>query len=211
MTSIETPLTINIQSKSQEDEPVKDYNEFKDYIIKNNIILQNNIQLKQTTIEELQSTVIEQEQEIDKHDIRIRYMKGLLQNLNELRNLYNKIKTKSDVKIDIIKNHNKTTKKINYHINGLLVASNIITLITLFTPSIFRYVNISTLLFQISYLIVTAFIIYKVKSYYDTIRKISKESTDEMRGQTQEINMIKLEIKNLEDSTISLDNWINEI
>ena len=83
MTSIETPLTINFQSKSQEDETVKDYNEFKDYIIKSNIILQNNIQLKQTKIEELQLTVIEQEQEIDKHDIRIRYMKGLLQNLNE--------------------------------------------------------------------------------------------------------------------------------
>ena len=45
--------------------------------------------------------------------------------------------------------------------------------------------------------------IYKVKSYYDTIRKISKESTDEMRGQTQEINMIKLEIKNLEKFVLS--------
>ena len=32
-----------------------------------------------------------------------------------------------------------------------------------------------------------------------------------MRAQTQEINMIKLEIKNLEESTISLDNWISEI
>ena len=210
MTSLETPLTINIQSKEDKNTS-ENYNEFKEYIIKNNIILQDNIQLKQTKIEELQSTVIEQEQEIDKHDTRIRYLKGLLQNLNELRNLYNKIKTKSDFKIDIIKNHNKTTKKINYHINGLLGLGNIINIVTLFTQSRFRYVNFSTLLFQISYLMVSAFIIYKVKTYYDKITKISKESTDEMRTQSQEINMIKLEIKNLEDSTISLDNWISEI
>ena len=210
MTSLETPLTINIQSKEDKNTS-ENYNEFKEYIIKNNIILQDNIKLKQTKIEELNSTVIEQEQEIDKHDTRIRYLKSLLQNLNELRNLYNKIKIKSDIKIDIIKNHNKTTKKINSHINGILGVGNIINIVTLFTQSRFRYINFSTLLFQISYLMVSAFIIYKVKTSYDTIRKISKESTDEIRAQTQEINMIKLEIKNLEDSTISLDNWISEI
>ena len=214
MTSSQSPVTINIESKDKSSsEEDKNYNEFKEYIIKNNIILQDNIGLKQTKIEELNSTVIEQEQEIDKYDTRIRYMKGLLQNLNELRNLYNKIKTKSDIKIDIIKNHNKTTKKINYHINGLLGVGNIINIVTLFTQFRFRfrYVNFSTLLFQISYLIVSAFIIYKVKTNYDKIKKIAKESTDEMRAQTQEINMIKLEIKNLEESTISLDNWISEI
>ena len=214
MTSSQSPVTINIESKDKtSSEKDKNYNEFKEYIIKNNIILQDNIQLKQTKIEELNSTVIEQEQEIDKHDTRIRYLKGLIQNLNELRNLYNKIKIKSDIKIDIIKNHNKTTKKINYHINGLLGVGNIINIVTLFTQFRFRfrYVNFSTLLFQISYLIVSAFIIYKVKTNYDKIKKIAKESTDEMRAQTQEINMIKLEIKNLEESTISLDNWINEI
>lgn len=212
MTSSQSPVTINIESKDKtSSEKDKNYNEFKEYVIKNNIILQDNIQLKQTKIEELNSTVIEQEQEIDKYDTRIRYLKGLLQNLNELRNLYNKIKTKSDIKIDIIKNHNKTTKKINYHINGLLGVGNIINIVTLFTQFRFKYVNFSTLLFQISYLIVSAFIIYKVKINYDKIKKISKESTDEMRAQTQEINMIKLEIKNLEESTISLDNWISEI
>ena len=173
MTSSQSPVTINIESKDKSSsEEDKNYNEFKEYIIKNNIILQDNIQLKQTKIEELNSTVIEQEQEIDKYDTRIRYLKGLLQNLNELRNLYNKIKTKSDIKIDIIKNHNIKTKKINYHINGLLGVGNIINIVTLFTQFRFKYVNFSTLLFQISYLIVSAFIIYKVKTNYDKIKKI---------------------------------------
>tara|TARA_E500000178_G_scaffold77869_1_gene75989 strand:+ start:116 stop:760 length:645 start_codon:yes stop_codon:yes gene_type:complete len=214
MTSLESPVTINIENKNKPSNPSDNqdnYSEFKDYIIRNNIILQNDIQLKQTKITELQSTVLEQEQEQDKYDTRIRYMKGLLQNLNELRNLYDKIKAKSDTKIEIIKNHNKTTKKINHHINGLLIAANIINIITLFRPSSLRYVNFTTLLFQISYLITSAFIIYKIKNNYNNIKIISKQSTDKMREQNQEISMIKLEIKNLEESSISLDNWISDI
>ena len=139
------PININIQkgSDNQEDK----YNEFKDYIIKNNIELQKEIKSNIDLIKTQETKIQNHEEEEDKYDTRIRYIKGLLQNLNEIRELYSNIKTKSESKIEIIRDHNKKTKQIYYEIYGILIIINILTLITPFT---FEYFNLFNLLLQIT-------------------------------------------------------------
>ena len=66
------------------------YNEFKDYIIKNNIILQEENKNFIETITSLKEKIETYEEAEDKYDTRTRYMKGLLQNLNELKKDYSK-------------------------------------------------------------------------------------------------------------------------
>ena len=54
-------------------------------------------------------------------------------------------------------------------------------------------------------------IMYKIKTNYCSIQSISKNATIKMKEKTQEINKIKEEIKKIEESCISLDNWICEM
>lgn len=200
------PININI-SKDKTTE-IGEYNEFRDYIIKNNIELQREIKSNIQIIKNHEATITEKEAEEDKYDTRIRYMKGLLQNLNQIRELYSNIKIKSESKIEIIRDHNKKTKQIYYEIYGILIISNILTLITPFTLDYFNWFN---LLLQIIYCGAVPYSINKIKDKYYTISTISKQSTDLMKQQTSEINQLKLEVKKIEESSISIDNWINEL
>jgi len=79
----ETPININISKDTSNSN--NEYNEFKDYIIKNNVILQEVIKNNLITIQSLKEKIVIYEENEDKYDNRMRYMKGLLQNLNELK------------------------------------------------------------------------------------------------------------------------------
>lgn len=202
----ENPININISKDNTTEN--QDYNEFKDYIIKNNVELQKELKQNIEQVKTLEATVAEKEAEEDKYDTRIRYMKGLLQNLNQVRELHSQIKTKSETKIEIIRDHNKKTKAIYYQIYLYLIIINILTLITPFT---LEYFNLFNLLLQTLYIIVICYTINKIKNNYYSISTTSKHSTDLMKQQTSEINQLKQEIKKIEDSCISLDNWIDEV
>ena len=83
------PINITI-SKSSENSPNL-YNEFREYVIQNNVQLQKEVKENIQLVKELEATVSEKETEEDKSDTRVRYMKGLLQNLNELKIDYSKV------------------------------------------------------------------------------------------------------------------------
>jgi len=207
------PININISSANntktnEQSQNGEKYSEFREYIVKNNIALQEEVKSKTVTIKELEAKVQEHEQEEDKYDTRLRYMKGLLQNLNELKGLYLQIKISSDIKTEIIREHNKTTKKLYYEIYAFLVVINILTLITPFT---LEYFNMFNLLLQTMYFTLVPYGVYKIKDKYTKIQTISKDATQRMREQTVEINKFKEEIKKIEDSSTSLDNWICEL
>ena len=207
------PININITSANntktnEQSHNQEKYSEFREYIIKNNIVLQEEVKSKIITIKELEEKVQEQEREEDKYDTRLRYMKGLLQNLNEIKAFYLKMKIYSDIKTEIIREHNKTTKTIYYEIYAFLVVINLLTLITPFT---LEYFNMFNLLLQILYFATLPYSVYKIKTKYCSIQTISKEATNRMKEKTQEINKIKDEIKKIEESCISLDNWICEM
>jgi len=207
------PININISSANntktnEQNQNGEKYSEFREYIIKNNIVLQEEVKSKIITIKELEEKVQEQEREEDKYDTRLRYMKGLLQNLNEIKAFYLKMKIYSDIKTEIIREHNKTTKTIYYEIYAFLVVINLLTLITPFT---LEYLNMFNLLLQILYFATLPYSVYKIKTKYCSIQTISKEATNRMKEKTQEINKVKEEIKKIEESCISLDNWICEL
>ena len=156
-------------------------------------------------IKTLEYEVQSKEENEDKYDTRIRYLKGLLQNLNELRNDYNNVSQKTEEKLKMVQDLHKKNKKNYYEIYALLTIINTLTLIT---P--LYYINIYLLLLQTSSIFIISYNIYKIKEKYILIKEDSKETTIQFKTITSQINKIKEEIKKTENSCISLDNWVNE-
>ena len=204
MTS-ETPININI-TKDMGRQENNQYNEFKDYIIKNNIILQEENKNSIETITSLKEKIETYEEAEDKYDNRMRYMKGLLQNLNELKKDYTRISSKSEDKVKLIQELHKKNKINYYQIYAFLL---IINLLTFITPLYF--VNLFIMFLQTTASIIYIYSCFKIKNNYELIKSNSKEATNSVKEITSEINKIKEEIKKAEDSCLSLDNWICEV
>ena len=201
----ETPININI-TKDMGRQENNQYNEFKDYIIKNNIILQEENKNFIETITSLKEKIETYEEAEDKYDNRMRYMKGLLQNLNELKKDYTRISSKSEDKVKLIQELHKKNKINYYQIYAFLL---IINLLTFITPLYF--VNLFIMFLQTTASIIYIYSCFKIKNNYELIKSNSKEATNSVKEITTEINKIKEEIKKAEDSCLSLDNWICEV
>ena len=201
----ETPININI-TKDMSGQENNNYNEFKDYIIKNNIILQEENKNNIETITSLKEKIETYEEAEDKYDNRMRYMKGLLQNLNELKKDYTRISSKSEDKVKLIQELHKKNKKNYYEIYAFLLLINLLTIIT---PLYF--VNLFVMFLQTSASIIYIYSCFKIKNNYELIKTNSKEATNSVKEITLEISKIKEVIKKAEDSCLSLDNWICEV
>lgn len=203
--SSETPININI-TKDMSGQENNHYNEFKDYIIKNNIILQEENKNHIETITSLKEKIETYEEAEDKYDNRMRYMKGLLQNLNELKKDYTRISSKSEDKVKLIQELHKKNKKNYYEIYAFLLVTNLFTIIT---P--LYYVNLFVMFLQTSASIIYIYSCFKIKNNYELIKTNSKEATNSVKEITLEISKIKEVIKKAEESCLSLDNWICEV
>lgn len=201
----ETPININI-TKDMSGQENNNYNEFKDYIIKNNIILQQENKNHVETITSLREKIETYEEAEDKYDNRMRYMKGLLQNLNELKKDYTRISSKSEDKVKLIQELHKKNKKNYYEIYAFLLVINLLTIIT---PLYF--VNLFVMFLQTSASIIYIYSCFKIKNNYELIKTNSKEATNSVKEITLEISKIKEVIKKAEDACLSLDNWICEV
>lgn len=201
----ETPININI-SKDNGSHDNNEYSEFKDYIIKNNVILQQENKNFIEIITSLKEKIESYEEAEDKHDNRMRYMKGLLQNLNELKKDYTRISSKSEDKVKLIQELHKKNKINYYQIYAFLL---IINLLTFITPLYF--VNLFIMFLQTTASIIYIYSCFKIKNNYELIKRNSKEATNSVKEITSEINKIKEEIKKAEDACLSLDNWICEV
>ena len=198
------PININISTKENEKKG-DEYKKFKEYIIVNNIALQKEVQEATMKIKTLEYEVQSKEENEDKYDTRIRYLKGLLQNLNELRSDYNNISQKTEEKLKMIQDLHKKNKKNYYEIYALLIIINILIIIT---P--FYYINLFVLILQTTTISIVPYCCYKIKEKYILIKEESKETTIQFKTITTQINKIKEEIKKTEDSCLSLNNWVNE-
>lgn len=189
------------------------YAQYKEYIIKNNIALQNENTISREKIKELESIILQQENEEDKYDNRIRYMKGLINNLNELKNSYSQLsKDNESITITYIDHETKFYKEVkifyakNFAYNLSFVVSN---LILIFTSSITsNYYYFIGLIIDI-FIVVQLYFVYKY--YYNLLVESNEKVNIISNNFKNNINKIKDEIKKLEESTMSLDNWICEI
>lgn len=189
------------------------YAQYKEYIIKNNIALQNENTISREKIKELESVILQQENEEDKYDNRIRYMKGLINNLNELKNSYSQLsKDNESITITYIDHKTKIYKeaKIFYAKNFAYNLSFVVwNIILIFTSSITNnYYYFVGLIIDI-FIVVQLYFVYKY--YYNLLVESNEKVNTISNNFKNNINKIKNEIKKLEESTMSLDNWICEI
>ena len=189
------------------------YTQYKEYIIKNNIVLQNENTKSREKIKELESIILQQENEEDKYDNRIRYMKGLINNLNELKNSYNELsKDNESITIAYIDHETKIYKEAK-----IFYAKNLVYILLFIVCNLFL-IFISILLSNYYYfigLIIDILIITQIyfayKYYYNLLIENNEKVNTISNNLKNKISSIKDEIKKLEDSTINLDNWICEI
>lgn len=198
------PININISDTNENNDL---YNEFKDYIILNNVNLQQELKIANITIKKLESQLQEEEENVDKQDTRLRYVKGLLQNLNEIRKEYSKISLKTEEKLILVKEHGKKTKVIYFEILKILIFTNLLTLIT---PFNIDNINIINIILQTIYITLVPLLIFKIKNKYYSILEDRKNTINSLKEITSSITIIKTEVKKTEESCFSIENWINE-
>lgn len=202
-----TPINITISSNDESKN--NPYDEFKKYVIINNIELQKELKTNIQTIKNLEAIVSEKETEEDKYDNRVRYMKGLIQNLNELKLEYSYLENKENEK-------NKLTNKF---INDLRNKHTIIYMYSLglFISNIIRqyciylFNNNYYIIINLFECIILCYSLHKLFENYNIMKyeeKVCKNKTNLINSYIKEK---KNEIKKTEESTMSLDNLICEI
>lgn len=205
MTNTDQPIHININRDY--DISSVDYNEFKDYIIKNNINLQNDYKYYLKLNKDLEASITEKDDEIDRNENKIRYLKGLLVNLNELRNYYTLLKNEtSAMNKFLLEKCNNLFTIVKHLITNLLIGNVIILHYCIINyNSYYNFINI--IFTAISMIIILNNINTIINSYVDkkNLFEIKNKLFIENLNKTSEL------IKKTEDSCLALDNWICEI
>jgi hypothetical protein len=201
-----TPINISI-SKSSENSP-NSYNEFREYVIQNNVQLQKELKENIQQVKELEAAVAEKEVEEDKSDTRLRYMKGLLQNLNELKTDYSKVTQKTEEKFKIINIYN--TKFTDEAVKIMIYYHMLLFNLSLLYYFLFSTSVIICVLNAVEFLII-CYCATKINTIYQYLLDIELKNKPIIKHLDEEIKEMKKEIKKTEDSTLSLDNWICEM
>ena len=211
MTSIpetEQPISINI---SRTGDTRDKYNAFKEYLIINNLDLQTDVKDLKNQIGLLKVEINEKEIEEDKSDSRIRYMRGLVNNLNEIKKGYISISKERE---HLVNNTDRLWNNIykvseNYHLklvmyNIILMLQNII--LNSITYTKFRHIINITLNILVCYIIG-----YNYYQYYKTICYDKGSIKNKNDITLAKIKDITSELTKLEESTLALDSWIYEV
>ena len=213
----EQPINIHITKPGGVGE-VDKYSCFREYIIVNNLDLQQQVKDLTNEVYKLKTIIDEKEDEEDKYDTRTRYLRGLITNLNELKKGY----------FEISNNRKDLVNKINNMWNEIYTKqySYIIKLICLLITGLFinkipklllpKVVFINNPYFEhILSLAFNVCIIYQiVQSYLDYTELINdcknrvNTKCDEVLNSNKEKEK---ELAKLEESTLSLENWIYEV
>ena len=197
---VEVKIRIRDQDQDQE---------FRDYIIEANIALQERLIKLINETKDIQSINNELENQLDECDSRIQYMRKLLQNMEHLRHFYIKLEIGTDSRTDILAEYARSIKSRYYEIMTLLIFINLLTLLTPFSE--IEYKNTFILTMQLIYTILVPYSLSKIYTKYQSIETIKLASNRHLNEQSQTITAIKKEIKQIEDTSLSLQHWIDEI
>ena len=208
MPETEQPISINISRLGNNGDK---YNAFKEYLIINNLDLQTEVKDLKNQIGILKVEINEKEIEEDKSDSRIRYMRGLLNNLNEIKKGYISISKERE---HLVNNTNRLWNNIykvseNYHLklvmyNIIFILQNII--LNSITYTKFRHIINITLNILLVYIIG-----YNYYQYYKTICYDKSSIKNKNDITLAKIKDITSELTKLEESTLALDSWIYEV
>lgn len=120
MDSNTRPVNINI-SNSGEDSKITTENVFKDYIIVTNQKLDEENKELRKKISDIETDNSEKEDENDKLETRVRYMRGLLQNFNEIKKHSLQITDLKNELCQKYKNLSKRCKKNDVNLSNFFV------------------------------------------------------------------------------------------
>lgn len=222
----QTPFSINI-SGPEPNETTQQSIEFKEYIITNNIRLQKDNSKILEENQDLTQQLNEKETELDKEEERLRYLKGVLNNLNEVRKLAlesNKLQSEKCQKSTILMKRVVETQNSVYR--NLILISRIMTcfLIISILYRVYHWKDILSCIFTINFMWIPLFsinfyhsIIVKKErfnmfngGYYKLSNdlKAFEEFSNEL---DQKIKKALNELKEIEDSNLSLEHWIADI
>ena len=216
------PFNININGQSNTNNEDNEINEFKDYIIQTNKILTNENNTLRIKLDEVNRENSEKEDEIDKYDEKIRYMRGLLQNLYLLKEKSTTLKNKWE-------KHTKNYCKIT---NDFLVINGIFNF-NMYTLLVFYFLNtiytktINSLLLFIVYQFMSLFFInIQQKLFFKNIKIVFfknkqiismnlnnnietfKNEYENLLSETKNSNK---EIEDLERGTVGVSQLIDNI
>jgi hypothetical protein len=203
-----SPININISRQTEQDEK---YNQFKEYLILNHLELQRENKLLKDKIAELTSELNEKATEEDKYDSRTRYFRSLLTNLNELKNGYKEISKNRNNLVNQTNNNWYALYKVHREFNIQIMFANIVFMLTQF---IFQYYKPSPIKLAIYLIINTTFIYGYIDRYNKLIEyvKIHRNKRKPLVDKVlKEIEEKETELVNLDESTLSLENWIYEV
>lgn len=202
------PININISKNGSTPEK---YNKFKEYIIINNLDLQSEVNNLKNKLSDMSKELNEKEIEEDKTDSSTRYLRGLVNNLNEIKKGYCDINKENEcLVIETRKIWNdifKTSEKYHLYLisyNIVFVIINII--IKILSNKSFNNILGLTLNIIIIYTIIKTYIDYynKIKKYKKDIKTL--ENNVKCNNKEKLLDLIKLE-----ETTLALDNWIYEV
>ncbi len=203
-----SPININISRHTEQDEK---YNQFKEYLILNHLELQRENKLLKDKIAELTSELNEKATEEDKYDSRTRYFRSLLTNLNELKNGYKEISKNRNNLVNQTNNNWYALYKVHRKFNIQIMFANIVFMLVQF---IFQYYKPSPIKLAIYLIINTTFIYGYIHRYIKLIKyvKIHRNERKPLVDKVlKEIKEKETELVKLDESTLSLENWIYEV
>lgn len=202
------PININITRPNDNEEK---YNQFKEYLIINHLDLQRETQNLKNEIVELKIDLQEKETEEDKYDARTRYFRSLLTNLNELKKGYHLISIKKHELLDI------TNKKFDnfYNINKeYYFKLMILHILYMAEHIIFQYLKLTRIQLTI-YIALNSTLIYLIVynyrllyKYFDIYKNVKDPSIELIKNEIREKDK---ELAKLDESTLSLENWVYEV
>lgn len=203
-----SPININISRQTEQDEK---YNQFKEYLILNHLDLQRENKMLKDMITDLKNQLNEKENEEDKYDSRTRYFRSLLTNLNELKNGYKEISKNRNNLVNQTNNNWYALYKVHRKFNIQIMFANIVFMLVQF---IFQYYKPSPIKLAI-YLIVNTTFIYGYIDRYTKLIKYVKIHRNERKPLVdkvlKEIKEKETELVKLDETTLSLENWIYEV
>lgn len=207
----ETPININISRTNDKEDK---YNEFKEYLVINNLDLQVQVLKLRDEINDLKNQLNEKENDEDKYDSRTRYMRNLLTNLNELKKGYKEISENRKYLVnEVDKLWNQMYKKsLEYNIKTIIYF-----ILILFINKISKMIKIfNNYYFETTlYSSINVIMLYTISFTYLEYYKYVKTSKNNIKNKQNELNNInknkEKELTVLDDSTLSLENWIYEV
>jgi len=203
------PINISIARGNEANDK---YNEFKEYVIVNHLDLQKETAHLRDEIASLRIELQEKETEEDRYDARTRYFRSLLTNMNELKKGYLLISSKRKELLDIA-----NSRMVSFYSGTREYHIKLIMLNTVYIVEnvLFQYFKVSPVIIAL-YLIVNSTIVYYIVYNYQLLYRLIQLYKNNKDSSTTE--QIKVEIKDktneltkLDESTLSLENWVYEV